>query len=466
MPWLPCFPELSRLLVVSTALILSVSPAVAQEELQARRGQLREVASLDDSALRVAVRSSLPGDRLRIKGVPLFDGPAETLDLERFEVFNTDARIQVQTQNGTVELEPPTSRLFRGTVEGNDASMAYLAVQEDGRLQGLVADEDRLFLIGSDSETAAVRVGQLEDMDIAARQVPFTCGNEAHGAELDVSNILPGLLPSGRSGLVTKRSAATATYAVEIALETDWEFYELFGSTNAALDYINLLFGAIATIYERDVDTQLRISYTQLYDNPNDPWGTNTNNYLQDLRSYWANNNQGVSRTIVHQLRGRRDGFGVAYVGVLCANSFAYGLTTSIRGNYNPSQTVPVWDLVAVAHEIGHNFASHHTHCYSPPIDQCHTSGTNCYSGPTSVPSDGGTIMSYCHLRGGGMSNINTWLGRAGFYGNQSERVNQVMLNHLSSADSSGCLPGVQAPAVIFGDSFESGTTEDWSEDF
>ncbi|MEM1250486.1 MAG: zinc-dependent metalloprotease [Acidobacteriota bacterium] len=458
-------PKFFSSAVLFLASILLVAPASAQEELRARRGPVREVAGLDDAALRAAVRSSRPGDRLRIKGVPLFDGPEETLDLERFEVFNADARLQVQTEDGLVELEPPTSRLFRGTVEGNEASMAYVAVQEDGTVQGLVAEEDRLFLIGSDSETNAVKIGQLEDMDEEARRVPFTCGNEAHGAELDVANLFPQMLPSGRSGIVSKRSASSANYAVEIALETDWEFFELFGSTNAALDYINLLFGAIATIYERDVDTQLRISYTQLYNNPSDPWGTNTNSYLQDLRSYWAANNSDVERTLVHFLRGRRDGFGVAYVGVLCSTSYGFGLTTSIRGNYNPSQTVPVWDLVAVAHELGHNFASRHTHCYSPPIDQCHTSGTNCHSGATSVPSDGGTIMSYCHLRSGGMSNINTWLGRAGHYGNQSERVNQVMLNHLSSAQASGCLPDVQETSLIFGDSFESGSVTSWSID-
>jgi len=80
------------------------------------------------------------------------------------------------------------------------------------------------------------------------------------------------------------------------------------------------------------------------------------------------------------------------------------------------SGTVPSFgDVLVVGHEIGHNFGSPHTHCYSPPIDNCYNAESGCYSGATScpaastingVPNVTGTLMSYCHLLGGCTSSL------------------------------------------------------------
>lgn len=76
-----------------------------------------------------------------------------------------------------------------------------------------------------------------------------------------------------------------------------------------------------------------------------------------------------------------------------------------------------------VTHEIGHNFSSPHTHCYSGiggdnnPVDACWSQDSRCWSGTTSLPGvnsltggtsgqNNGTIMSYCHQLSGGYSNI------------------------------------------------------------
>ena len=54
--------------------------------------------------------------------------------------------------------------------------------------------------------------------------------------------------------------------------------------------------------------------------------------------------------------------------------------------------------MAGLAVNLGHNFDAPHTHDMYPQIDNC--AGGDC------VGADNGTIMSYCHLCPGGMSNI------------------------------------------------------------
>jgi cysteine-rich repeat protein len=65
--------------------------------------------------------------------------------------------------------------------------------------------------------------------------------------------------------------------------------------------------------------------------------------------------------------------------------------------------------VLVTSHEMGHNLGSPHTHCYSPAVDKCYNHETGCYSGP--VVASRGTIMSYCHLLSGGLSNIDLVFG-------------------------------------------------------
>jgi hypothetical protein len=94
----------------------------------------------------------------------------------------------------------------------------------------------------------------------------------------------------------------------------------------------------------------------------------------------------------------------VAWLDVNCGwtSSYGYGVT-QVNGSYSSGNP---WDYFAMAHEIGHNAGSPHTHCMGPPTypdwtDMCYGSESGCYSGSPQSPGPGnGTIMSYCHLLG------------------------------------------------------------------
>src|SRR5947207_3001027 len=113
-------------------------------------------------------------------------------------------------------------------------------------------------------------------------------------------------------------------------------------------------------------------------------------------------------RTVVHFVSGKSVQGGVAYVDVLCNASYGYGVS-QVDGAFDLSQPSQIWDALVFSHELGHNFGSPHSHCYSPPIDRCYNQEAGCYSG--SVVASRGTVMSYCHLLAGGLSNIDMVFG-------------------------------------------------------
>ena len=163
------------------------------------------------------------------------------------------------------------------------------------------------------------------------------------------------------------------------------------------MDYIDLLISAASAIYEHEIDTHLHvveISKTSRYDS-----ATSTTDALSIMRSAFAGSAwHSNDIDLHHALLGKDLGGGIAYVGALCNSNYGFGLSANLSGNFNGLGASTVWDLTVTAHELGHNFGSHHTHssAYLPPVDTC---GSQCPLGD--VPDGSSTIMSYCHQCGG-----------------------------------------------------------------
>jgi uncharacterized repeat protein (TIGR01451 family) len=105
---------------------------------------------------------------------------------------------------------------------------------------------------------------------------------------------------------------------------------------------------------------------------------------------------------------------GIGWLNALCSGSYGYTFSQVFKFAGSTASN----DVSLVAHELGHNFGSRHTHCYptaTTPIDTCYSGESGCYSGTpacptpfTITPINGGpvtnvkgTLMSYCHLLSG-----------------------------------------------------------------
>ena len=191
-------------------------------------------------------------------------------------------------------------------------------------------------------------------------------------------------------------------YYAGIAIETDYELYAKFNSVQNLTNYVGDLFAAASAVYQRDILVTLKVNYLSIWTTPADPWNAagSTSAALSEFLTYWNANRTAVPRSTAHMLSGKNLGGGVAYLSALCS-SVGYGFSSSLSGVSPPNITTTYWDFFVVTHEIGHNFSSPHTHCYVPPVDKCWSGEGGCYSGPTSIPPEKGTIMSYCHQLGG-----------------------------------------------------------------
>jgi hypothetical protein len=352
--------------------------------------------------------------RFRMEAFPIGPGVRADLLLERFQVVMAGAQVLTMTAQGERRepLKPVTQ--FKGTVDGHPDSRVYVGVWA-GVLVAYVQSDLGLTYIGPEDSKGSggsyiVRAPSSSAYDEIAFAAKACRADELPPLVAETVGALESSV-AGPDGAIYKQAG--------VSVETDQELRNFFPSAAAMMFYIQNIFGAGSVIYERDVTMRLLINLIQVWEIP-DPYGSETATLAQlyALGNWWHSNRPLASypRATVHFLSKVANNGGVAWRPALCIADLE--ISPGIwAGGYGVSQvladypTTP-WDIFVTTHEIGHNSGTLHTHCYTPPIDMCYSGevippSTPCYAGPMSVPMGGGTIMSYCHLRPGGLANVN-----------------------------------------------------------
>jgi hypothetical protein len=413
--------------------------------------------------------------RIEVTG---FEGTDTTLSLARFDPIAADATFVVVDDAGEQLQARPQSRFYRGHT--STGAPAYVAVHANGDWYGIVqaGDGTQVIEAAADGEGYALR-----RVDDGGRE-PFRCALHDH-AKLTA----PGAadLPA-----FAARMPKGVLYNARLAIDTDQEYLARFGgNTTNATNYLTTLVGYLSTLYVTAADTQLQLSFSRLW-TTTDPWAqTDPACMLLEVGKHWNDNMGAQVRSVMHFVSGKPTTAGIAWIGVVCGGAFntspanlgvtcpgisgssnyggAYGVTSGVAGNFNPGTQAIVWDSYGLAHELGHNFDSPHTHCYgglngnANPIDQCEdfeAGQPGCYSGTPVLPgpagAGSGTIMSYCHLLSPGFSNLTMTFGEGHGFGVAPGRVNQRMRAHVQARASANptCL-AVPANPILFANGFE-----------
>ena len=297
--------------------------------------------------------------------------------------LGTDARENVPYEAGVH---------YRGIVRGNPHSLAAVSVFGD-EIAAMITDETGSYEVGR-LEGATRQHILYRRQDLKANS-PFNCF-------ADDQAVPPA---TGEETGAADRGVGCKT--VPIYFECDYKMFTDKGSnTTNVTNYVTAVFNQVATLYANE-NVGVAISQIYVWTSP-DPYAgySSTSSVLNAFRTTRSTNFTG---NIAHFLSTRSLGGGIAYLDVICFKSYAFGVS-AISNSY---QNVPTysWTVEVVTHELGHNLGSWHTQSCNwtgGALDNCYTTEGGCAPGP--APTNGGTIMSYCHLTGYGI-NFNNGFG-------------------------------------------------------
>jgi hypothetical protein len=451
------------------------------------------------------------GGKVRLLDVPLADGERGTLELEQFDVLAPGATIEVHRENGTVDhVKPQPMRQFRGRIAGNLQSLVYLSVGRD--VQGLLLIADRKFSVHSRPRARGRNVDDQDDSDVFIEEIPvheealsaggYTCMVENQMVTPSTVGLPQSLSASGVRAEAFTWLSDTARTTLNMAVDADSAMYANFGNNATTVEtYVRNLLGAASTIYRRDLRTDLRITLLSIWTSgggadpftidPNPGAGGSTGTWngvpntdhvadhaLAEYGDWFHANRAAVKRSAAMLLSGQTERSGIAWIETACSSggtcsggncgspiydghrfgSYSYNGGVGLDGTAVPNPDGGVnfvapstnyWSLLQIAHELGHNVQSGHTHCIDTnpglagiqPVDAC--VGGCVPQG--AVPVEKGTIMSYCHLRTGGGTNTRYTFGQAG---ELSEIVITAMRNRLDVITPLG-VSTITAPTTV-----------------
>ncbi|TVR83253.1 MAG: T9SS C-terminal target domain-containing protein [Saprospirales bacterium] len=318
-----------------------------------------------------------PPERLRMD-LPIPDGEPLQLLLKKVNIFQSETRV-FAASDPEYQLEDFEAAFYWGAVEGFDNSMVSISIFQNEWIGFVYADgvEYSLARMHNDDRHLIYRNDDLKVYNQA------TCFFDEN-----VHSV----------GDPVRLRSADPTNCVNVYVEANHDIYLQKGSVQAAAAYVLGAFSQVGILFANE-NIEFNVSELLVWDEPSPYSGPGAGQYLTQFRNHLAGNYNG---DIAH-LVGFGGGGGVAYLNTLC-NSYWSVAYSGIAANYND---VPIysWTVMVIAHEIGHNLGSRHTHACvwngnNSAIDGCGPEAGYSEGCDAPLPS-AGTIMSYCHLIGG-----------------------------------------------------------------
>jgi len=408
-------PPLARA-VLALAVALGVSSADAAPLFRKRAAGASSRAALKgvDRVARLAVDRGALAALRRAETAALADFPVgpervAAVDLRRTRPFPPGAVVEEVSATGVRRIPIRPRAYFTGRIRGEPDSRV-LVVAGERHVEGFVISGGETYPFGPDG-AGGHRAYAMRDVALGEYPPPRQlCANDLH------PDVVEGPARAARAlrelGVAPppRLLAADTLLTAQVAVVTDYELFQKFGTPEGTTDYVGTLVAAANTIYERDVSVTLSVPKVRVYTTSIDPWvESDTELALYEVQDEWTNLAPffGAGVDLVHFVSGKDANGGIAYLNAACDDQSFFGLS-QVYGGFDLSNPSSVWDVIVFTHEIGHNLGSPHTHCYSPPVDKCYAAEPGCYSG--APERSRGTIMSYCHLDVG-VSNIDLEFG-------------------------------------------------------
>ncbi len=327
--------------------------------------------------------------------IPLHEGKSKTFVFNKRKI--TTDNFKVVTSDGRTFQGKAYTGVHYQIAEGGVEKVGGLSFTQN-EVSGMFSDDEGNWNIGKLPGSSGPYVVYCErDLKVSS---DFHCDTE------DKDDPIKSTDGKGLGSDKSVQSSGTCR-EVQVYFECDFKMYQDNASSVSNVSTkVTSIFSYVKQIYQID---QVDVALSQIF-----VW-TTTDPYAAFISSSqylptFAVNRPTFNGHLAHFLTTRSNGLGgLAYVGGLCNTGAKYAFSNI----FNTFSALPTysWTVNVIAHEMGHNFGSKHTHwCgwqLTPTtigrIDSCAvgenvTGSVNC--GSTKKSKINGTVMSYCHNNG------------------------------------------------------------------
>ncbi len=357
---------------------------------------------LDAAKLQTALKSK---PRELVFRIPQKSGQEVELLLERQEILAPEFKV---TNEKGVEIPYQAGDFYTGQVltrASKEISTASLSIT-GGEVMAMLSMGGENFVLGAMKENNGRQSSSYvfyKDENLKAANTNYCGATMEKHLKGEGMNVNVAELPVAKN-------------IVKVQFEADFRTFQDNGSSVAnVVNFVTGLFNMVATIYHNEGITA-QISQVSVW-TVADPYPINSSvgsgAVLNAFRD--AKNVSGINGNLAHLLSTKPVGHGgIAWIDILCHPTIGYHTAYSNISNSYNNFPLYSWTVDVVTHEMGHNLGSPHTHdCVwgaggNQALDNCYTPSGGCATGP--APTNGGTIMSYCHLTAGG-KNFNQGFG-------------------------------------------------------